>query len=98
MRVHSLLKQESANATQSATEDQASDHSAQSSPHRTEFDLEVTEEPPTSDQLKSIIEYIGPNSASSVVEGATDINSALRKLRESKDNFKRPVVRHDVSF
>lgn len=94
MRVHSLLKQASANATEHATEDQASDHSSQSSPHRAQFELEVTEEAPTPDQLKSILEYVGAGKAGNVVEGATDIKTALRKVRENSDNLIRPLVRN----
>jgi hypothetical protein len=92
MRVHSLLKQASANATEYATEDQASDHTSQSNPRRQEFELVVTEAPPTEDQLKSILEYIGVQKASTVVNGARDEADAMKKLRQSGENFQRPVV------
>ena len=93
MRVHSLLKQASAKAQEYATEDQASDHSAQPV-HRAQFELEVTEEAPTPDQLKNILEYVGAGKAGSVVEGADDIKSALRRVRENSENFKRPLVNY----
>lgn len=39
MRVHTILKQTSANAVATATEDQATDHTKQSKLERTEFEL-----------------------------------------------------------
>ena len=92
MRVNSLLKQASANASEHATEDQASDHSAQSKPNRAEFELEVTEEPPTQDQLKSILEYVGAQKASTIIKGARDEADAMRKLKENSESFQTPVV------
>src|ERR1700712_6105261 len=92
VRVQTLLKQASANASEHATEDQASDHSEQSHPHRAEFELEVTEEAPTEDQLKSILEYIGIQKAGSVIRGAKDEADAMRKLKQSGDNVERPIV------
>jgi hypothetical protein len=92
VRVHTLLKQASATAAAHATEDQASDHSHQSHPQRAEFELNLTEEPPTPDQLQTIIEYVGANKAGSIVKGATSINDALKKLKENSDNFQRPLV------
>ncbi|RYP53620.1 hypothetical protein DL769_010489 [Monosporascus sp. CRB-8-3] len=94
VRAANLLKQVSANATESATEDQASDHTPQTNSfrQREEFDLNITEDPPTADQLRTILEYVGKNKISSVVNGASTENEALKKFRESTDNFKRPVV------
>ena len=97
MRVASLLKQASATATEHATEDQASDHTSQSEA-RAEFDLNITEDPPTSDQLQTILEYVGKSKISSVVKGATSENEALKKFKESAENFQRPVVRTENSF
>ncbi|KAI1478287.1 hypothetical protein K445DRAFT_316654 [Daldinia sp. EC12] len=93
-RAATLLKQISANATETATEDQASDHSHQTHPKRArqEFELNITEDPPTPDQLKTILEYVGKNRISSVVQGASTENEALKKFRENQENFKRPVV------
>jgi hypothetical protein len=84
------LKQASANASETATEDQASDHSAQSHPKRQEFELEITEELPTQDQLKSILEYVGAQKASTIIKGAKDEADAMKKL--SAENFQRPIV------
>jgi arsenate reductase-like glutaredoxin family protein len=92
IRVNTLLKQASANASEHATEDQASDHSAQTHPKRQEFELEVTEEPPTQDQLKSILEYIGAQKASTIIKGARDEADAMRKLKDNAESFQRPVV------
>ncbi|RYP26750.1 hypothetical protein DL768_011585 [Monosporascus sp. mg162] len=94
IRAANLLKQVSANATESATEDQASDHTPQTNSfrQRQEFDLNITEDPPTIDQLRTILEYVGKNKISSVVNGASTENEALKKYKESTDNFKRPVV------
>jgi len=88
-RVLTLLKQASAQASENATEDQASDHSAQNKTQRSDFDLDVTEEAPTSDQLRTILEYVGGKNAGRLVEGAKDVEDALR-LRDT--GFKRPVV------
>ncbi|KAI4592082.1 hypothetical protein LQW54_007128 [Pestalotiopsis sp. IQ-011] len=91
-RVVTLLKQVSANATETATEDQASDHTAQSDPKRPEFDLDVTESAPTSDQLRSILEYVGTSNIGSVIAGANTEKDALKKFKEGAENFKRPVI------
>merc|ERR1712000_305342 len=68
VRVQNLLKQASAQAAQTATEDQATDHSHQNNTvTREPFELEVTEAPPTPDQLNSIFEYpsVGSQESSS---------------------------------
>jgi len=92
IRVHTLLRQTAATAASHATEDQASSHSKQSKLERTDYNLEVQEEPPTSDQLTSILEYMGEGKAGTVVKGATSASDALRKLKQSGDLFQRPVV------
>lgn len=93
-RVATLLRQEAAIASETATEDQASDHTAQSKNARqAEFDLDITEEPPTHDQLKTILEYVGKTGIPYVVKGANTESEALRKFKESASNFQRPVVR-----
>jgi arsenate reductase-like glutaredoxin family protein len=86
-----MLKQAAAASSSHATEDQASDHSHQTP--RAEFELDITEEPPTEDQLKSIMEYLGGSkSAGVVVKGARDEEDAFKKLRVNKDAFERPLV------
>jgi len=92
VRAQTILKQASAHASETATEDQASDHTHQNKLQRTDFELNVTEDAPTSDQLRSILEYIGAKRAGDVVKGAKDEADAMKKLKESSDNFKRPVI------
>lgn len=92
MRVHALLKQVSAKAAEHATEDQASDYTVQTQPRRAEFELDVTEEPPTEDQLQSILEYIGAHRAGEVVSGAKNESDAVKKLQMNRDSFQRPLV------
>lgn len=85
-RVLTLLKQRSA-----AASDQAS---GQNKAETTQFDLDVMEAPPTGDQLKSMLEYLGGSGAASkLVQGASDQADALRRLKENGDAFQRPVVR-----
>ncbi|KAL8990958.1 MAG: hypothetical protein Q9177_000514 [Variospora cf. flavescens] len=93
LRAQTLLKQISAHASETATEDQATDHAAQNKLQRTEFELNVTEDPPTSDQLRTILEYAGPEPgrAGQIVEGAADEADALKKLKEDPNRFQRPV-------
>ncbi|KAI8627817.1 DUF1687-domain-containing protein [Xylariaceae sp. FL1651] len=92
VRAATILKQISANATETATLDQASDHSHHANLQRQQFELNVTEDPPTADQLKTIFEYVGKNKISSIVQGASNENEALKKFKESTENFKRPVI------
>ncbi|KAK3694827.1 thioredoxin-like protein [Podospora appendiculata] len=90
-RVATLLKQASAAASSTATEDQASDSAAQTT-QRPEFDLNITEEAPTTDQLQTILEYVGPKGIPSIIQGAETEVDALRKFKQSHDTFQRPVV------
>jgi hypothetical protein len=91
MRVLTLLKQANAQSAAHATEDQASSHQAQNKAERTEFELDVTEAPPTSDQLKNILEYLG-GSPNKVIPGASDVTDAMRRLKADGDAFQRPLV------
>lgn len=97
LRVLTKLKQISAQASETATQDQATDHTAQNKLQRTDFELNVTEEPPTSDQLRSILEYVGGLRASQLVDGARDAQDAMRKLKEDGRKFKVPVVSFSTS-
>lgn len=92
VRVASLLKQASASAQAGATLDQASDHSTQTEPAREPFELNITEEPPTPEQVQTILEYVGKSGVSQIIKGAKDEKDALRKFKESKENLLRPVV------
>jgi arsenate reductase-like glutaredoxin family protein len=92
-RVANLLKTASAHASATATEDQASDHTPQNKAvARSAFELEITEAAPTADQLRSIFEYLGSGKAGQLVKGAASESDALKKLKESGDNFERPVI------
>lgn len=92
IRVLNILKQASAQASETATEDQASDHSHQNKLQRTAFKLDVTENPPTSDQLRTILEYVGGTRAKEVVDGARNEIDAMRSLGQDPSRFKAPVV------
>jgi arsenate reductase-like glutaredoxin family protein len=90
-RIATILKQASAQSQEHATEDQASDHTHQQTSRDT-FELDITESPPTKDQLKSIFEYVGGSKAAQLVKGASSQSDALKKLQEDPDSFLRPVV------
>ena len=92
LRVFTLLKQASAHASETATEDQATDHTHQNKLQRTEFELNITEDPPTKDQLRTILEYMGDRYAGRLIEGASDMGDAIKKLGEDPKRFKPPVV------
>lgn len=51
----------------------------------------MTEAPPTSDQLKNILEYLG-GSPGKIVEGASDESDAQRRLKADGNTFRRPLV------
>ena len=91
-RALALLKQYAAQASETATVDQASDHSSQNKIQRSEFQLDVSEQPPTGDQLRNIWEYVGEKQAKSVVKGATGIAEAIRLMEEDRAKFQAPVV------
>ncbi|PSK34386.1 hypothetical protein C1H76_9356 [Elsinoe australis] len=91
IRVYTLLKQTAGTAQSTATEDQASSHDQHSKLQRTEFDLQVEENAPTADQLQSILEYAGESKAGSVVEGATSVSDALKKVRQGSQ-ISRPLL------
>ncbi|ROW16400.1 hypothetical protein VPNG_02885 [Cytospora leucostoma] len=92
VRIASVLKQASANASETATEDQASDHTSQSSQNRVEFELNITEDPPTPDQLQTILQYVGKPGIGSIVKGASNESEALKLYKQSAENFQRPVT------
>merc|ERR1711964_816740 len=82
-RVVNLLKQASAQSQAHATEDQASDHTPQNtSVTRDPFELDITEAPPTPDQLKNIFEYLGSGKAAQLVKGAASESGQSCRRRE----------------
>ncbi|CAF9942489.1 MAG: hypothetical protein ALECFALPRED_009774 [Alectoria fallacina] len=92
LRVFTLLKQISAHASETATEDQATDHTHQNKLQRTEFELNITEDPPTGDQMRTILEYMGAHHAGQLVEEAKDSGDAIKKLGDNPKTFKPPVT------
>ena len=58
----------------------------------------MTEEAPTNDQLKTIIEYAGERKASQIVDGARDALDAMHKLSQDKNKFRAPVVSADLGL
>lgn len=88
-----FLKQHQANAQNPATEDQASGSPAVAPTSRQDYDLDIQEAAPTSDQLKSILEYVGAGNAGTVVQGARDVTDAMEKVKRDGGLFNRPLVR-----
>lgn len=106
-RVLNILKQASIAASETATEDQASDTTAHAQQQRGEFELEVTTAAPTVDQLRNILDYISPVTVSGagagaqekvsygvgeIVKGARDAEDAVKRFKEDQGRFVRPVV------
>lgn len=52
----------------------------------------MQEQPPTSDQVQTILEYLGADSAGKVVEGATSNEEAVRKFKLNANSFVKPLV------
>jgi serine/threonine-protein kinase RIO1 len=98
MRVASLLKQISAAAASGATEDQASDHTVQTQTRRDEFELNITEDVPTQDQVQTILGYLGKGKVSSVFNGVSSEAEALKRFKSDPSSFQRPVVSVRVGF
>lgn len=92
MRVANILKQVSSQSQAHATEDQASDHTHQHT-RREPFQLEIVETPPTQDQLKTLLGYLGDTDLTKLVSGATNKSEAVNKLNENTESLIRPVVR-----
>jgi len=86
VRVANLLKQISAAASEAATQDQAQSN-------RDVFELNITEEAPTAEQLGTILDYVGKPGLSSVVKGANTPTEALNLFKKNPDNLQRPLVR-----
>ena len=97
VRVANLLKKASTNAQTGASKDQASDNGHQR-PARDQFELNITEELPTEDQVRTILEYVGKSGASSIINGAQNEHDAIKKYRQSTESLSRPVVIAPPSF
>ena len=57
-----------------------------------DYDLDIQEEAPTGDQLKSILQYAGPGKAGTIVQGARDLTDAMEKVKRDGGLFNRPLV------
>ena len=53
---------------------------------------DVQESAPTAEQLTSILEYLGPAQAGSVITDATGTTDALKKFKADQGSFKAPVT------
>ncbi|KAJ8120244.1 hypothetical protein ONZ43_g2998 [Nemania bipapillata] len=89
VRAAAVLTKASTSAAETGTEDKPS---SQINLHRPDFELNITEEPPTADQLQTILQYVGKSKIGSIIQGATSENEALKKFKESTESFKRPVI------
>ncbi|KAK9384869.1 thioredoxin-like protein [Lipomyces mesembrius] len=57
------------------------------------FDLDVTEGPPTKDQLKTMLNYTGEHKVSSIVPGAASLSEATLILQSGgADKLLHPIV------
>lgn len=92
VRVLNLLKQAQANASTTTTIDQASSTDQPKAEHN-QFELDVQEQAPTSDQVQIILEYLGAGSAGKVVEGASSEEEAVKKFKLNANSFVKPLVR-----
>lgn len=75
--------------------DQASDQTNTIDNRRGEFQLDVTEAPPTPDQMRNILDYLAAKGVkpSAVVPGARNAEDAIKRVKESDANgIVRPIV------
>lgn len=52
----------------------------------------MQENAPTAEQLSSILDFIGPSKAGSVIKDATGSTDALKKFKQNESLFQRPIV------
>ncbi|KAL1972572.1 hypothetical protein VTN31DRAFT_6986 [Thermomyces dupontii] len=94
-RVLNLLRMASAAASETTTMDQASDQTNTINNRRGEFQLDVTEAPPTPDQMRNILDYLAAKGVkpSAVVPDARNTEDAIKRVKESDTNgIVRPIV------
>ncbi|OJD35275.1 fatty acid desaturase [Diplodia corticola] len=80
MRVLNLVKQAEAEANTTKKDTDV------------EVTLDVQEEPPTSDQVAILLDYVGAKDAGKIIQGATDEHGALRKFKANKSSFVKPLI------
>jgi len=93
-RVANLLRQVYANASKTTTLNRAGDAISQTYVRDEPFELNVTEDAPTFDQLRTMLEYAEQSGEEipKIVEGAGNVIQALKAFENSREVFKRPVV------
>lgn len=92
-RILNLLKQHQATSTATATKSQASNHALQDQAgQNASFELDVSEANPTSDQLRSILDFVGDHDIGKLVPGEKDKRMAIEKMTKDAESFQRPVV------
>ncbi|KAI0894166.1 DUF1687-domain-containing protein [Annulohypoxylon nitens] len=92
-QVVKLLKEVSASGTAAANASDASaNDQTQSKRLNRVFELEITETPPTADQLQTILDYLSKDQISQVIKGATTKKDALEKFRQNAASFSAPLV------
>ncbi|KAI1460062.1 DUF1687-domain-containing protein [Annulohypoxylon moriforme] len=92
-QIAKLLKEVSASGTAAANvTDTPTDDQTQSKRLDRVFELNITETPPTSDQLQTILDYVGKDQISKVIKGASTKKDALEIFRQNAASFSAPVV------
>jgi hypothetical protein len=75
----------------------ASTSGAASESTREQFELNITEDQPTPDQVQTVLEYVGKSGIPKIITGAHDEKDALKKYIQNKDSLVRPLVRFHVT-
>ncbi|KAI0883807.1 DUF1687-domain-containing protein [Annulohypoxylon maeteangense] len=92
-QVAKLLKEASASGTAAANaSDSAPSDQTQSKRLSRVFELDITETPPTADQLETILDYVSKDQISKVIQGATTKKDALERFRRNASTFSSPLV------
>ena len=92
-RVLNLLKQHQTTPAATATKSENSNNALQNQAERNvNFDLDVSEANPTSDQLRSILDFVGDQNVGKLIPGEQDRRRAIEKMVQDAESFERPVV------
>ncbi|KAI1097728.1 DUF1687-domain-containing protein [Jackrogersella minutella] len=93
-QIAKFLKEVSANATAIANETEESTNNQASSHPRLSrvFELNITETPPTVDQLRTILDYANNDQIPQIIEGATTKKDAILKFKQNASSFGAPIV------
>ena len=94
-RVLDLLKQHQTTPAATQNDNKASNHTSQNQAGRNaNFELDVSEANPTSDQLRSILDFVGDQNIGELIPGEEDSRRAIEKMAQDAESFQRPVVCH----